>query len=114
MQKIVINGDFGGFGLSNEAVEFYGKLAQLNLVAQTDKHDFVNYYRDSINDDNYFSYYDIKRDDPILVQVVEQLGDLANTKYSNLKVVEIPNNVEWYISEYDGIEHVAEKHRTWS
>ena len=27
---------------------------------------------------------------------------------------EIPDDVNWYIAEYDGIEHIAERHRTWS
>jgi hypothetical protein len=30
-----------------------------------------------------------------------------------LRIVEIPDGVEWHISEYDGIEHIAENHRTW-
>ena len=34
--------------------------------------------------------------------------------YSDLKVVEIPDDINWYIEEYDGLEHVAERHRTWS
>jgi len=39
-------------------------------------------------------------------------GDVDGT-YSDLKVVEIPDGVNWYIEEYDGLEHVAERHRTW-
>jgi hypothetical protein len=114
MQKIVINTDFGGFGLSDEAIELYGQLAQLNLVSEIDKYGFRNYYCNSISGDNYFSYYDIKRDDQHLVQVVQQLGDAACGDYSTLKVVEIPDDVVvWHICEYDGIEYVAENHRTW-
>jgi len=30
-----------------------------------------------------------------------------------LKVVEIPDDVEWNVQEYDGNEWVAEKHRIW-
>ena len=30
-----------------------------------------------------------------------------------LGTVEIPADVEWEIGEYDGLEWVAEKHRTW-
>ncbi len=33
--------------------------------------------------------------------------------HSELKVVEIPDDVEFFIKDYDGMEHVAEKHRTW-
>jgi hypothetical protein len=28
-------------------------------------------------------------------------------------VVEIPDDVNWQVEEYDGMEHIAEKHRTW-
>ena len=56
---------------------------------------------------------DIPRDDPALVQVVEEMGPAANGNHAELKVVEIPDDVEWEIHEYDGSEHVAEKHRTW-
>ncbi len=55
----------------------------------------------------------ISRDDPILIQVVEELKELANSKYSKLKSVEIPDDVQYTIEEYDGKEWVAEVHRTW-
>jgi hypothetical protein len=45
--------------------------------------------------------------------MVEEQGSAMNGGYSDLKVVEIPDDVEWYIEEYDGMEHVAESHRTW-
>lgn len=54
-----------------------------------------------------------KRDDPLLVQVIEELGEEANGKFAKLKVVTIPGNVEWEISEYDGYEKIEEKHRSW-
>jgi hypothetical protein len=57
------------------------------------------------------------RADPMLVQVVEEMGEGASGMCANLTVVEIPDDVgleNLEISEYDGIEHVAEKHRTWS
>ena len=56
---------------------------------------------------------DIERNDPVLVQVVEQLGKAAWGDYSELKVVEVPDGVDWYIDEYDGKERVAETHRVW-
>jgi hypothetical protein len=59
-------------------------------------------------------YYDIDRDDPVLVRLVEELGDEVNTRYSELKIVEIPDGIEWTVCEYDGLEWVAEAHRTWS
>jgi hypothetical protein len=61
----------------------------------------------------YFSAFDIERDDPALVQVVEELGEEANGAYAELKIVEIPYDIDWQIKEYDGKEHIAEEHRTW-
>jgi hypothetical protein len=48
-----------------------------------------------------------------LVAAVEEGGEKANGGCAILKVVEIPDNIEWEIEEYDGYEHIAEKHRTW-
>jgi hypothetical protein len=90
--KIVINTCHGGFGLSKEALAFYNERAGTAIK-----------YED-----------DIKRNDPILIQIVEELGEAANGSYARLKVVEIPDDVEWTIKEYDGDEWIAEKHRTWN
>lgn len=93
MTKIVINTCFGGFRLSEKA---YGALG----IA------WDNYGRAFREEDG--------RDDPRLVEVVEQMGDKVNGQHAKLKVVEVPDDVEWTIEEYDGYEHVAEVHRTWS
>lgn len=62
---------------------------------------------------SYFDYYDIKRDDPDLVAVVEELGEVADGFCSKLKIVEIPDGTDWAISNYDGMESVYETHRSW-
>jgi hypothetical protein len=49
-----------------------------------------------------------------LVRVVQELGEKADGFCSKLKLVDIPTDVQWTIEEYDGMEWVAEKHRTWS
>jgi hypothetical protein len=54
-----------------------------------------------------------KRDDPLLVQVVEELDGKSWGSCAELKVVEVPVDVDFIIEEYDGNEHIAEKHRTW-
>jgi len=92
--KVVINGCFGGFGLSDAALDEYKN-------------------REGITDPDFY-YYDIPRDCPVLVAMVEEQGTAINGTFSDLKVVEIPDGVNWYIAEYDGLEHVAERHRTWS
>lgn len=111
MKKIVINACHGGFGLSHEAMMRYAEIKGIHLIWKQDR-SLKHYYKDSVSDDNYFSD-NIPRDDPALVQVVEELGDDAAGHYSELKIVEIPDDVEWHIAEYDGLEHVAENHRIW-
>ena len=92
MTKIVINACHGGFGLSAEALNKYRELG--------------------ITDPNFYSR-NIPRDDAHLIAVVELMGTEANNRFSELKIVEIPDDVNWYIEEYDGCEWVAERHRTW-
>ena len=53
------------------------------------------------------------RNDKRLVKIVKKMGKKANGGCASLKIVKIPNNVDWIIQEYDGAEWVAEKHRTW-
>ena len=55
----------------------------------------------------------IERSDPALVLVVKELGVLANGIFAQLKVVEIPDDVDYQIEDDDGFEHIAEVHRTW-
>jgi hypothetical protein len=89
--KIAINACYGGFGLSEKAFNLYKEKAQNGITYAGD----------------------IDRGDPILIEVIELLGDEADTRFSQLKIVEIPDGVEYHIQEYDGYEHVAEKHRIW-
>ncbi len=94
MKKIVINAAYGGFGLSDAAMCRYAEIKKIEDV-------------DTIH------IYDICRADSALVQVVEELGEESFDTYAELKIVEIPEGVSWYIEEHDGREHVAERHRTW-
>ena len=84
--KIVINRCWGGFSLSQEAADYLGL-----------EHGYVT----------------VNRDDPKLVECVEALGDRANGKFAELKVVEIPDGIEWYIDNYEGMEKIHEVHRSW-
>ena len=102
--KVVINSCYGGFGLSKKAQELYTEKCGKELgeyIQQVDGYKGINEHQ-------------IYRADPNLVEVVEQLGKRANGVYAELKVVEVPDDVEWEICEYDGNEWVAECHRTWS
>jgi hypothetical protein len=105
MKKIVINDCHGNFDLSNEGLTLYSELSGVNI-------DTVKKYRYEIND-KFFSCYNIERDDPNLIKVVETLGKKASGKNSKLEIIEIPDDVDWLIDSYDGKEWVAEKHRKW-
>lgn len=53
------------------------------------------------------------RADPVLIRVVEELGEAASGEHAELKIVEVPDGVDWEIDEYDGMETIHEKHRSW-
>ena len=116
MNRVVINRCFGGFGLSHEAILRYAEIKGMNLIVKEGESTFLPYayYIGEEADENYFSDYMINRADPALVKVVEELGEAANGWASELAVVEVTYDVKWHIAEYDGLEHVAEDHRTWS
>ena len=112
--KIVINSDYGGFSLSDQAVLAYGRKKGLNLVKDENTSWSVSiFYKGTVAKENYFEDRDIPRNDPALVEVVEKLGEAAYGFAANLKTVEIPEDVDWCIEENDGLEWVSEKHRTW-
>jgi len=92
VQKVVINSCHGGFELSDEALDYYMLKKEINGL-----------YRS----------HNIPRNDPVLVHTVEELGDKADGEFASLEIVEIPDDVDWQIEEYDGLERVAEAHRTW-
>lgn len=87
--KLVINGGFGAFSLSEEAYKFLG-----------------------LEWDGY-GYPNISREDARLVECVETLGSKACGLFAELKVIEIPDDVEYTIEHYGGIESVHEVHRVW-
>ena len=143
MTQIVINKCHGGFGLSDNAVLRYMELAGRTVYPEaTDSsimgstywlipegperynddemsaawHTMTMEERQAANakwDEQVFRPRDIARDDPVLVQTVLELGDEAGSWACVPTVVEIPDDVEWDIEEYDGLEWVAERHRTW-
>lgn len=94
MTKVVYNNCFGGFSLSNEAV----KLAQQYADADSPWQDVDPSF-------GYIHYENIERHDPILVRVVEELGDRADGMCADLTIEEI-NEPAYRIDEYDGNETV--------
>ena len=90
--KVVINTCHGGFSVSEAARQYISEKIGRYVGP----------------------YPDLKRNDPILVEAVEQLAEKASGGFAELKIIEVPDDVKWHIEEYDGKEWVAEDHRTWS
>ncbi len=111
--KVVINTCYGGFGISRDA---FLRLRELGQKDALEEADFGEYWSDGSGPrENWSNFFcsDISRTDEYLIQVVKELKEKANCEISKLKIVNIPNNVDWEIKEYDGKEWIAEKHRTW-
>lgn len=136
--KVVINTCFGGFSLSNLATqEYYQKKGKtvfwykriadygskvppkyIPATIDDDHWDVSAFSSENPTDDSWDTEYLTNRPDDRadldLVEVVDRLGDKANGLHAQLKVVEIPDGIDWEIDEYDGWETVEEKHRSWS
>jgi len=85
--KVVINACYGGYRLSDEACHLL--------------------YARGLDED-------VERHNHHLVEIVERLGPQANGLYSELKIIQIPDSVKDYrVMDYDGVEWIAEPHRTW-
>lgn len=136
--KIVINRCFGGFGLSERAYERLIELGASRVPYISTHHTYgqervvVDYeHPECVWDESHRTaerqrslvrlcgrysseWFRKHREDDLLVRVVEELGDAANGSFAKLKVVDVPDGIEWEIDEYDGQERVAEAHRSWS
>lgn len=95
--KIVRNTCFGGFGLSALALCLLSEMTGKSI--------------DQCRED--YEWNVENRSAPELVQVVNGLHGKANGSFAALEVVEIPDDVNWCISDYDGIETIEEVYRSW-
>lgn len=138
--KLVINKCYGGYGLSIKAVKellkrkkqkawFYemdtsspaskriwNRVSEkTSIFIRCVAKDLGPQATDSeINKAPHLHYFSFPgRADPDLIAVVEKLGKEANGTCADLKIVEIPDGVDYEIEEYDGMESVHEKHRSW-
>lgn len=123
MAKIVFNTCFGGASLSDKAIERYAELKGITLYREENPggwHLESHYYlcpeserrtwldTDPTHNDMYFSCRDILADrtDPVLIQVIEELGDAANGWAADLQITELPAGTQYHIHEYDGSERI--------
>ena len=126
MTKVVYNACYGGFGLSKEAIQRYWEIKgqqvwiedalwgftvwlvppeervvqkEWRSMTQEERTDFNERYSKQ-------TWYDrnVSRHDPILVQVVEELGEKADGMCAKLAIAEVSG--PYRIDEYDGFESV--------
>ena len=115
--KIVINKCYGGFGgISYTAAKLLiDRGWKVSDGFTEDGGDYVDKDAKILLWRKEYSIIEsnVSRTDKDLVEVVEILGGDADGTCSSYSVVEIPDDVDWQIDEYDGLEWITEKHRTW-
>jgi hypothetical protein len=132
MTKVVYNACYGGFSLSKEAVQRYWEIKGQQVWIEDDKEypafgiwtvwltppeerpvrkknwesmsmdERIAYNR--AHSEQTWYYHNVDRHDPVLVQVVKELGDKAGGKYAKLRIAEVSG--AYHIDEYDGNESV--------
>ena len=125
MTKIVYNACYGGFGLSISQNSFMAEAKGIKLyfdktyslysyyLVPPEEYNKIRAKEGMLSPARYdesnamiFSQNEIERSDPILVQVVEELGKKANGSYAKLRIANIPAGTAYRIDEYDGYESV--------
>jgi len=100
--KILLNKCFGGFGLT--------KAVFKELGIDWDGHGFMENEDMGIESNDYMAY----RYDERLIAAVEKVGLKESTaSLAELRIVEIPDGIDFEFDEYDGIESVHEVHASW-
>lgn len=105
MTKIVYNACYGGFSLSDEATSMYLDLSGFKYEKMNQR------FYTEFTVEGWDDFYDrrIDRADPILVEVVEKLGDKANGSCAKLRIEDLPKGTLYRITEYDGYESIETK-----
>lgn len=132
--KVVVNKGFHQFGLSLEALKkifgdvyVYQPDMLLGLYFRQDSladrrsrsNNFIysthDYGKETLKiDEQHRIYFDtMDRSLNKLVSVVEEMGQKAGAYGTSLKVIEIPDDVNWEIEEFDGQERIREVGRIW-
>ena len=135
--KIILNKCYGGFRVSKQGYLLYAKKKGLPLCAYECNSNTGLYEKVSIENHGGFGIYyflkdfgdsfspneedwrhevylnDKHRTDPVLIEVIEEIGDLAIDIASCLVVVDIPDGMNFTIDYYDGYEELHEATPIW-
>lgn len=120
MVKVVVNKCYGGFGLSHKAFEWLINERGWKVTSDdnTNEIEYPIYEFQDKRLAEMGKYYLNWRDDEMrahadLVACVETLGADANGQFAQLEIIDVPDDVKWYIDDYDGMERIREVHRVW-
>ena len=125
--KVVINACYGGFGISREAlIELYKRGSKIVETFKPEEYYGTKDWKKSFEGDEKYRVTfngfilcvrgeDEFRTDEQLIKLIEEWGsEKVSGGYAKLKIVVVPDDVDWVIDDYDGNERVEEKHREWS
>ena len=124
-KEVVINKCFGGFRLSDEALEWLMKNKGWKLTEYNESgHGYKDETAQLVKADpksslgnKYYMIHDRTepevRENKDIIACIKALGEKANSKYSELTIIKIPSDVKYEIDEYDGLETIHEEHRSW-
>ena len=129
--KVVINGCYGGFGLSNFAYKellrrkgkecyFYENKYGVGCYRIDDDPDNNKYFLVTVStkdygkftekiDSEHCVYYrgDNIRNDLDLIAMIEEFGsEKCSGRYAELEIEDVPSGTYYRIGEYDGIEYI--------
>ena len=143
IMEIAINRCYGGFSLSQAALE---RLIELGiprrryitekidpktnlfleepqnegevifddkLIPEKEKDEF-NAARFKLRGSLWETWVKDSRTHPLVIKVIKELGEKANSSCARIKIVDVPDGVNYFISDYDGMKTINEEHRSWS
>ncbi len=144
MKKIAINRDWGGFGLSPTATKLYlkkigkecffyrqkgwkhdGNEKHIKItLAEAEKEtlmlsiytkDMGKEFKEHTNKYYWYERFHNDRGNKLLIEVIEELGtEKASGQYAKIKIVEIPDDLQYEIDDYDGMESIHEEHEVYT
>lgn len=103
--KVVINACYGGFSLSDDAIREYLRRTGREWTEEQSEFSLLGTLFHVIGDEDWYDR-DLDRADPVLVAIVEEMGEAANGSCANLEIRELPKGTLYRIDEYDGYESI--------
>lgn len=99
--KVIINNQYGGYGLSTEILKMYLERTNTPYTTSYQSGDYYSYDCIVVDGDSFTSDC-IQRHDPVLVEILEEVGYVNK----GLQIVVVPDFAKYSLGEYDGKEWI--------